>query len=237
MKKDEFPRVIKSGSARVKILRYLSRGYTYFRLEWWLSGKRCTENYKDVAAATEAAITKAAQLSRGDIDVARLSGVDRLIYGRALEFVKDTGLSLDVAACQFGEAHKLINGTSLLDAVRFWVSHHPQGEDNRTVKQIVDEMLAEKEQSGLRDRHIGDLRSRLNRFAAAFNCSIGSVTTVLAEQWLSKVGTSPLNYNNFRRVTTTLFRYAQRKRYVPVGFNPVGETSPRKATSKEMPAF
>ena len=237
MKKDEFPRVVKSGSASVKIIRYLSKGYTYFRLEWWLSGKRYTENYKDEAAATEAAITKASQLSRGDIDVARLSGVDRLIYGRALEFVKDTGLSLDVAASQLGEAHKLLNGTSLLDAVRFWASHHPQGEENRTVKQIVDEMLAEKERSGLRDRHIGDLRSRLNRFANTFSCPIGSVTPELASRWLDKVGSSPLNYNNFRRVTTTLFRFAQKKRYVPAGFNPVGETSPRKATSKETEVF
>ncbi len=237
MKKDEFRRGVKSGSASVKIIRYLSKGYTYFRLEWWLSGKRYTENYKDEAAATESAITKASQLSRGDIDVARLSGVDRLIYGRALEFVKDTGLSLDVAASQLGEAHKLLNGTSLLDAIRFWAAHHPRGEDNRTVRQIVDEMLAEKERSGLRDRHLGDLRSCLNRFADAFNCPIGSVTAPLAAQWLDRVGASPLNYNNFRRVTTTLFRFAQKKRYVPAGFNPAGETTPRKSTSKEIEVF
>jgi hypothetical protein len=65
--------------------------------------------------AKEEATAKAAQLARGDVDAVQLTGRDRLSYGRALEAIKSTGVTLDVAANEYAQATKTLAGHSLLD--------------------------------------------------------------------------------------------------------------------------
>jgi hypothetical protein len=67
-------------------------------------------SFTDLEKAKEEAEAKAAQLSSGDVDAMQISGKDRLIYGRALEAVKDHGLPLDAVALEYTEARKHLNG-------------------------------------------------------------------------------------------------------------------------------
>ena len=50
----------------------------------------------------------------------QFSGKDRLIYGRALEAVKDHGLPLDAVALEYSEARKHLDGVSVVDAAKFY---------------------------------------------------------------------------------------------------------------------
>jgi integrase len=237
MSKNTFPKTVKAGSARVKVFRYLNKGHTYYRVDWRMAGKRHTENYTDERSALDAAAAKAAQLSRGDIDAAQIRGSDRLIYGRAQEFLKDTGLPVDLAAAQLAEVFPLLQGTPLIDAVRFWALHNAPDVERRLVSDVVTELLAARRTSGCSKRYLGDLRVRLGRFSASFQCPISSVTQDLAQRWLSEVATSPQNHNNFRTVLSTLFRFAQTKRYVPEDFNPIGSLGRRKVVGTETEVF
>jgi hypothetical protein len=45
----------------------------------------------------------------------QFTGKDRLVYGRSLEAVRDTGVTLDAAAMEYSEAWKPLDGVSLVD--------------------------------------------------------------------------------------------------------------------------
>ena len=237
MSKNTYPKTVRSGSARVKIFRYLNKGHTYYRVDWRIGCRRHTENHTDERSALNSANARASQLSRGDIDAAQIRGTDRLIYGRAQEALKSAGIPVDLAASQLAEVYPLLQGTPLIDAVKFWALHNAPDVQRRLVSDVVTELLETKQNSGCSHRYLGDLRVRLGRFSRSFQCPISSVTQDLAERWINEVGTSPQNYNNFRTVLSTMFRFAQNKRYVPEDFNPIDSLGRRKVVGTETEVF
>jgi hypothetical protein len=98
VKRIRFPIVVKRGSSTVKIYRDRKPEGTYYRVTYYLGGKRCRLNFSDLQEATNEAEAKASQLSRGDMDAMQLNGNDRLAYGRALDAVKEFNLPLDTVA-------------------------------------------------------------------------------------------------------------------------------------------
>ncbi|MGB9156767.1 MAG: hypothetical protein WCB20_09775, partial [Chthoniobacterales bacterium] len=147
-KRNRFPKVIKRGSCAVKIYRDQKPQGTYFRVVYQLGGKRHRLNFKSIEAATSEAEAKAAQLSRGDMDAAQLSGRDRLIYGRALDAIKALDVPLDAAAHEYKQARELLNGASLVDAARFYARHHGSGIKRKAVAVAVDAMIEAKRTKG-----------------------------------------------------------------------------------------
>ena len=77
-------------------------------------------------------------MSRGDIDAVQLPGRDRLVYGRALEAIRDHALPLDAAAIEYSEARKLLDGVTLVDAARFYSRHHGRAITRKSVGDAVD---------------------------------------------------------------------------------------------------
>src|SRR4029077_11704339 len=100
MKRILFPIVVKRGSSVVKIYRDRKPTGTYYRVVYHIGGKRHRLHFNDIEKATSEAEAKAAQLSRGDVDAMQLCGKDRLVYGRALEAVREHGVPLDAAALE-----------------------------------------------------------------------------------------------------------------------------------------
>src|SRR5438876_5572003 len=95
VKRRRFPIVVKRGSCAVKIYRDRKQTGTYYRVAYHIGGKRHRLHHNDLGKAIAEAEAKAAQLSRGDVDAAQLSGRDRLVYGRALDVVKQFDVPLD----------------------------------------------------------------------------------------------------------------------------------------------
>lgn len=106
----EFPLTIKSGSTALRIYRDRKRSGDYFRLVYYLGGKRHRLNFSSLEAARTEAAAKAAQLARGDVDAVQLNGKDRLTYGRALDAIRSTGAALDMAATEYAQAAKILGG-------------------------------------------------------------------------------------------------------------------------------
>ncbi|MFM7816954.1 MAG: tyrosine-type recombinase/integrase [Verrucomicrobiota bacterium] len=232
-----YPRIVRSGSARVRVRQYQNKGHTYYRVEWWLGGRRCTEQHRTEADALREAQTKATQLARGDVDSAQLRGTDRLVYGRAVEFLVGLDTKLDLAAAEYAEARKALKAVPLSTAVDFWLKHHPDGFQPITVREAVDQFLAASEAKGLRSRTLEDYRSRLNRFAEAFQCSLTSVSAGEFEKWITSVAKSAATHTNFRRVCGTFFTFAQQRRWIPAETNPVSAVVGRKAARVETEVF
>src|ERR1039457_4687809 len=115
-KRNRFPIVIKRGSCTVKIYKDLKPQGTYYRVVYRVGGKRERLHFADLDKAKLEAEAQAAKLSRGDVDAMQLTGKDRLVYGRALEAVSETGVTLDAVALEYSEACRHLDVVSLVDA-------------------------------------------------------------------------------------------------------------------------
>jgi hypothetical protein len=111
----------------VKVYRDRKRSGDYYRLVYYLGGKRQRLNFRSLDEAKKEAAAKAAQLARGDVDAVQLTGRDRLTYGRALDAVRPTGVALDTAATEYAQAAKILAGHSLIEAASFYMRHHANG--------------------------------------------------------------------------------------------------------------
>jgi integrase len=208
-KRIRFPITIKRGSSVVKIYRDRKPTGTYYRVAYHIGGKRHRLHFNDLEKATSEAEAKAAQLSRGDIDAVQLSGKDRLVYGRALEAVREFDLPLDAVAHEYREASKLLDGVPLIDAARFYCRHHGRGIKRKPVADAVAAMIAAKTAKGVSKVYLADLRYRLGAFAGAFHCDVSALAPDDVAAFFERLGLSPRSYNNFLRTVRTFLRFAQ----------------------------
>lgn len=208
-KRQRFPIVIKRGSCAVKIYQDRKPTGTYYRVAYHIGGKRYRLHHNDLERAIAEAEAKAAQLSRGDIDAVQLTGRDRLVYGRALEAIREHGLPLDAAAIEYNEARKLLDGATLVDAARFYSRHRGRGIMRKSVADAVDTMIAAKTAKGVSAVYLSDLRYRLGAFKEAFHCDVSALVPDDVGAFFESLRLSPRSYNNFVRVLRTFFSFAQ----------------------------
>jgi site-specific recombinase XerC len=210
-KRLRFPIVVKRGSSVVKIYRDRKPTGTYYRVAYHMGGKRHRLNFNDLQKATGEAEAKAAQLSRGDIDAAQLTGKDRLVYGRAVEAVKEHGAPLDAVALEYSEARKLLDGVSMIDAARFYAHHHGRGITRKSVADAVGAMVAAKTAKGVSAVYLSDLRYRLGVFSEAFHCDVNQLTPDDLKSFFESqpAKLSARSHNNFLRTIHTFLRFAQ----------------------------
>jgi len=211
MKRHRFPILVKRGSSVVKIYRDRKPSGTYFRVTYHIGAKRHRLNFSNLDKAKGEAEAKAAQLSRGDVDAMQLSGRDRLVYGRAVEAIREHGVSLDAVALEYSEARKMLGGVSIVDAARFYFRHHGRGIKRKTVAEAVDEMIAAKRVAGASEVYLSDLRYRLGVFKSAFQCEVNAIIPDDVAKFFESLTLSPRSYNNFLRVLRTFFAFAQRR--------------------------
>jgi integrase len=208
--RNRFPIIVKRGSCTVKIYRDRKPTGTYYRVCYHIGGKRERLNFSDLDKAKREAESQASKLSRGDVDAMQLTGKDRLVYGRALEAIKETGVSLDAAAFEYGEALKQLEGVSLIDAAKFYARHHGRGITSKLVADAVEEMIAAKKTNGVSDLYLSDLRYRLGAFGQRFQCDVCSLTPDDVAGFFADLRLSPRSCNNFLRTLRTFFTFAQR---------------------------
>jgi integrase len=210
-KRNRFPIVIKRGSCTVKIYKDLKPQGTYYRVVYRVGGKRERLHFADLDKAKLEAEAQAAKLSRGDVDAMQLTGKDRLVYGRALEAVSETGVTLDAVALEYSEACRHLDGVSLVDAAKFYARHHGRGIRRKPVGEAVDEMIATKKRSGVSELYLSDLRYRLGAFKAAFHCDVNALAPGDLAKFFDGLQLSPRSYNNFLGTLGTFFGFAQKQ--------------------------
>ena len=208
-KRDRFPLITKRGSCSVKIYRDRKPSGTYYRVCYHIGGKRERLNFTDLDEAKSEAEAQASKLSRGDVDAMQITGKDRLVYGRALEAVRETGVALDAVALEFSEAWKHLEGVSLVDAAKFYARHHGRGIQRKPIAAAVAEMIATKEASGVSELYLADLRYRLGVFGDAFQCDVNALVPDDVKAFFERLRLSPRSYNNFLRALRTFLAFAQ----------------------------
>ena len=156
-------------------------------------------------------------------------------YASAKQTLKPFGIPLMSAVSTVAKAVKLVGDLSnVIAAAKFFTAR------NRTVtaKRVADavaELIAIKESRGASLPYIQTLRSRLNRFAAAFQKGMGNVTTANIQAWLDSEKFQPVNYDGFRLGLNLLFKFGIARGYCID--NPVEQIERVKATAGETEIY
>ena len=222
------PQKITVGNVTVKIYarvnKVAGKDYQNFEVADYSSGTRRLRSFSDNAEAVDEARKIARLLAAGETTAAQIRNPQAASYGRAIELLRPTGISLEIAAAHFAEAFKILKGDLIVQAAQEFARRHAVNRQKMTVRAVADEMMAMKSARGASEHSIGDMKWRLDNVAKTFAVNIDSVTTGDVQKWLDGMKGSPRSVLNFRRITGTLFAYAESRGYIAKGENPVTAT-------------
>lgn len=226
-------KVIKQGSITVPIYETTNRIYRrnpatgqrelksehpQFTLAYYQGNRRVRLKFTALADAEAKANEVLVNLANGDSEALKLTGNDRLAYVDACQELRrwKEGTRLHTAVADYvAAAKRLPDGVSLRECVDFFLKRHPSGLPRKTVREVLDELLATKTNAGKSDIYVKELRRRLGRFADAFQVPIAIVTGAQIEELLRKRGHAARTQNNERRLIVMLFKYAVKRGYLP----------------------
>jgi len=218
---------VAEGNAAVKIYRR-SRGKGQARR--WIyevcdytqgPGNRRLRGFGEYARAHAEAKRMAGQLAIGKATSAAMLGTETASYGRAVELLRPTDASLELAAAVYAKAFQIIGSDRIIEAASFFKQHGAAEITPRTVPEVVSELIESKRARCKSPRYLSDLRSRLGQFAKTFAVDIGNVSTPDVQHWLDELKVVPSTARGFRTLLFGMFRFAEARGYIFKGGNPV----------------
>lgn len=116
---------------------------------------------------------------------------------------------------------------SLLDVINAGIEAKERSAFTSTVRDLIDARLTHAQKKGSSRRHIADLETRLNRFAADFGTRFAAdVTATEIEHWLHSLGMSPVSFGNYKRAIGSVFARGFKQGTVPS--NPIARVESPK---------
>lgn len=219
------PIKVEVGNATVRIyIHKRSDRATDYQVADYSTGTRCLRTCATIEAAKAEADKIARLMSSGDVQAAMMRNSEAASYGRAIQLLKPTGTSLELAAAGFAKAFEILGRDRVIEAATFFEKHNPEKLPQKTVQDVVSELIAHRKTNGASEVYIIDLQSRLSRFATDFQCQVSSVIGADVGKWLDGLPLSPRSKNNFRTNIRTLFSFSERQGYILKGSNPAAET-------------
>lgn len=240
----KFPVTLSAGSVAVTIYRDPLRApapsptgrrgrpartkrYDSYLVAYYLHGRRVRLRFNAYKAAAAKAHEVLAHMQRGEVSALELTGQSRLQHLAALEYLASSGVSVDLAAKEYADARKLLNGGSLVEAARFFIRFGQTMQLTATVPELVAKLVADLKADQKSDYHIKATQQRLTAFAGAFPGQIIELKTEQIDKWLRELrgkskGGQPVDLagktrNHYRNTVVQLFNYAQTNGCLPKG--------------------
>lgn len=228
-----WPLVVRSGDCEVKIYHTPTtvRGQAYdsYTLSYFANGKRIRSRFSDFSTAKLKATLIAEQKAQGALGAAALTAKDRLAIEDALtELAKAVGTG-DAKPARLAQVVKdwakasaaLPAGTTLIEAVSYYAARHPANMRRLTVKEAVDEFIADRKSAKSSAIHLRDLGVRLGQFSRAFLMGLHHVSAPEVQQWVygltrehDQEPASNRTKENMLRQIVSLFNFARRQKWV-----------------------
>jgi integrase len=124
-------------------------------------------------------------------------------------------------------------GKTISDAVDHFLKYLFTESRSVSVRQAVDEVIANRRDAGLSKQYCGDLQFRLGRFVNAFgDRSVASITTKEIDAWLELLGVGSVTRNTFLRDVRTLYSFSCKRNYCTE--NPASSATRAKEQSREV---
>jgi integrase len=238
------PEVVKVGNVMVRIYKRCrevsSTIYTSYYVEDHTSGKRRWRVFADHAEARREAEKLAGQVSSGQATAAEMTNAEAASYGRAVELLRPSGIALELAAAHFAKAVEILGSDEVTEAAKFYKLHRLGQVTRKTVAQVAKELREKKEKGTQKGkpasaRYLGDLRARLNKFVESFGGDISTITGADVQGWLDKF--TGQTARNYRTVLSTLFNFAEKRKYIAKGMNPMAEVEQIAAVEGDVEIY
>ena len=219
---------IADGNVSVRIVpeKNFVNGATYerFTLIYSEGNERIRRRFSDLDAAKAEANLIVTKLTNRESEVLKLSPADRAIYTQSLDLLRDLqaklcapdAIPLNFAVKEYAEARRQLPAcVSLRQVVDHYLVRHNQVREEKLVSAAVTEFIAAKEQAGRGDRHLRDLRHRLNRFANSFSLPVAQLTGPMLQAYLDGLDMAARSKLNTFKHIRTLLRWCVRRKYAP----------------------
>ncbi len=124
------PEIVKAGNVTVRIYKRRRQTTTgNFRIVFEVAdhstGVRRFRGFSNRVDAVEAAKGIAGKIASGDVGAACMSNAESASFGRAVELLRPTGASLELAASTFAKCFEILGGDNLIEAARHFAQHNP----------------------------------------------------------------------------------------------------------------
>jgi integrase len=201
---------------KIKVRKYAdsNRPHLRFVVNHREAGKRKRTFFETKEAAKSFVAFKNAELKRNGVEHVEFPTTLRVMAQSAVELLKPFG-------------------KTIMDAAQYYAAHLKASEKSCTAVQLVKELVAAKEHDGASARHVSDLRSRLNIFAAKFDGQpVATITSAEIDDWLRSLNVSPVTRNHYRRLIVLAFNYAVKRGYS--ADNPAKKTDKAKERGSDI---
>lgn len=226
-----WPKRIQEGHVTVTIYRRATPSGPGYRIADYTSGKRVFRDFANEAQAIQEATRIAKRLAEGDVLSVTLRKEDVAAYSACLQLIEPFGISLPVAVEALVDVLKRTGSISRLhEAVDAWAQDHRELE-RLPVSDIVKRYQDLKKAQQASRRYLGDLQSRLDRFASQVRKDCCDVRTVDIQLYLDAIAGSPLSRRNHRTILHGFFEFAVARGYI--ARNPVQDTQKVSVRSTE----
>lgn len=122
------------------------------------------------------------------------------------------------------------------ELLAFYKAHHTTTTTSITTRGVADELINHTDKAGRRSCHIKNITSHLKAVCSVFPKSLSDVTVHDIDNYLH--GIPNLKTRKNHRITiVTLFRFAQRKGYLPQGLSPADMSSKPRAVAHDPEVF
>jgi len=209
--------VVKSGSAAVPIYKSESRGRARFTISYYRNSRRLRQTFSSLEAAKSEAALVARQIQAGLQQMTDLKPHQREAFHAASQMLEETGVPLVAAIEDYVRARRIAGGESLAAMASDFTRHFANVTREASVPDVVKHLIKSKEQDGASTRHLGQIRSVLNRFAAAHPGPIIGITTPDIDAWLRDLKVSLTSRNSMLTYVKLLFSFALAHNYLPEG--------------------
>jgi len=217
------PEVVGDGSVQVLIYFDRDKTRTGYRVVFWRGRQRVRKFFIEYAQAKEEARRIAGNLRAGRIDVANADPADLQDLSRARLAIAGLGVSLEHAAREYAEAHKLLEGRSISGFVQTHLARVGKLKDG-TMMEAAHALIEEKTARGKGHTWIKSLRNfLLNSSLKKMEKPMIAVTVEDLENLLKTW--SGRTRNNKIRFLVQLFNFAKGK-YIPEGEKSVAQKLP-----------
>ena len=202
----------------------------------YVNGRRRLTSFSEHALVIAEAERIAGLLSNGQSNPANLCAEEAADYGNAIAILRNANLetSLQTVADRYVQFVKITGSEDIIKGAECLLKHNPANRETRTMQQVVDELVALKENRQASTRYVGDLRARLNTLAKKFPENVDTVTTVPLQSWIDSMSAAPQTGRNFRQTASTLFKFAEARGYISKGKNPVTGTEQIKSHNRQV---
>ena len=205
----------KFGSASVPIYRCNSGGRIRFAISHYRDGKRLRQFFTTLEAAKKEGLFVAQRIQAGMQHVTDLKPHERDNYAKALQLLADSGIPLVAAIEDYTRARSLADGEPLSTVVGDYRRHFKPLTRRATLREVVDELLAARQQDGASRSYVSQLKTVLTRFADAFPGEILDLASSDVDAWLRGLDVSAGSRNSMLLCVKVLFSFARERNYLP----------------------